>query len=178
MQRVYAGRWVKSRGDRLYTLSFYTAEQSRLGLNLPLHWRTHTLGVSRKPNPILFQGLGHPNPNHKLLYDRSILCPKTLVGSVRSLKTLLKYSLFYYILELYSTFSHCWAIAILITVLKFTLSSYTAEQFPFSIHCGAIPYPNTMLRFSELYYIADVNPISLYCRAIANANTVLAYSQH
>ena len=107
MSRLYAGSWAKSWADRLYTLSYYIVEQIRLGSHLLLHWRTHTLGCCRKPYHISFRWLGHPNPKSLLLHYRSIPCLNILVGSVGYLITLLKYSLFHYIVEVYPKNLHC-----------------------------------------------------------------------
>ena len=58
---------------------------------------------------------------------------KTLVGSVRYLITLHKYSVFHYIVELHSAFLNCWPMPNLNTLMRlvrYTLSSYIAKQFP------------------------------------------------
>ena len=49
----------------------------------------------RKPIPISFQLLGHPNANQLIIHYQSIPCLYTLVGSLRYLNNLLKYRLFY-----------------------------------------------------------------------------------
>ena len=116
-------------GDRPYTLSNYIVEQSRLGSHILLHWRTHTLSFCRKPNPISFRWLGFPNPNSLLLHYRSIPCLNILVGSVGYLITLLKYSLFHYIVEVYPKILHCWALPNPNTLLRCNLSYYIAKQF-------------------------------------------------
>ena len=59
----------------------------------------------------------------------------TLVGSLRNLITLLKYTLFCYIVELYPTITHRRAIPNPNTLLRYTLSHYIAKQFPISIQC-------------------------------------------
>ena len=74
-------------------------------------WRECMQEVGWKlSNPISTRWLAHPNPNSLLLQYRSIPCLNTLVGSGHYLITLLKYRLFHYIVELYPTFLHCWAI--------------------------------------------------------------------
>ena len=100
--------------------------------------------------------LGHPNPNHIISHYRSVPF-NTLVVSVRYLFTLLKYTLFYYIVEQYPTFLHCCAIPNPNTFLRYTLYCFIAEQFPFSIHCWAITNLQTLLRYTQLYHIAEVN---------------------
>ena len=125
-----ARRTEKNWCDWLFTLSYYIAEQHGLQLHVLIYWRTHTFGFCQKPNPISIRWLGHPNPNSLLLHYRSIPCLNTLLGSVLHLFTLLKYSLFDYIVELYPTILHCWAIPNPKTLLRYTLSYYMAEQFP------------------------------------------------
>ena len=73
----------------------------------------------------------------------------TLVGSVRYLITFLKYTLFYYIVQLYPTISHCWAIANPNTFLRYTPSYYIAEHFPISIHCWAITSLSTLSNYGR-----------------------------
>ena len=65
----------------------------------------------------------------KNLHYRNIPCLNTLMGSVRYLITLLKYSLFHYIVELYPDFLQCWAKPISNTLLGYILSYYIAKQF-------------------------------------------------
>ena len=65
----------------------------------------------------------------KKLHYRNIPCLNILMGSVRYLITLLKYSLFHYIVELYPTFLQCWAIRNSNTLLRYTLSYYISKQF-------------------------------------------------
>ena len=67
-------------------------------------------------------------PKSKLFFI-ALPCPNTLVGRVCSLITLLKYSLFYYVVELYPTFLLCCAIPNPNTLLRYTLSYYMAKQF-------------------------------------------------
>ena len=130
MRRVYAGMTAESWADRLVTLSYYLAEQNGLVLRVLTHWRTQTFSFGPKPNPISIRWLGHPNPNSLILHYRCIPCLNTLVGSVRYLIILLRYSLFYYIVELYPTFLHCWAIPNPNILLRYNLSYYMAKQFP------------------------------------------------
>ena len=78
----------------------------------------------------------------------------TLVGSVRNLISLLKYTLSYYIVELYPTVSQYWAIPHPKALLKYSPSCYIAKQFRNSEHCWVIPNPNI---FVEVY------PIILHC---------------
>ena len=68
-------------------------------------------------------------PKSKLfiLHYRSIPCLNTLVGIGRYLITLLKYRLFHYIVELYPTFLHYWAIPNPNTLSRYTLSFYMAK---------------------------------------------------
>ena len=173
MWRVYAGRIAKNWGDRLFTLSYYIVEQSRLESHVLIHWRTHTYGFCRKPNPISIRWLGHPNPNSLILQYRSIPCLNKLVGSVRYLITLLEYRLFHYLVELYPTFLHYWAIPNPNTLLKFTLSQNIAEQFSISIHTElypilrhywGIPYLITLLSNSQIlihcWFIPDLSTLS------------------
>ena len=89
-----------------------------------------------------------PNPTHLLLQYRSITCLYTLVGSIRNLLTLLKYSLFYYIAELYPNFK-------------------TAELCPVLTPCSGIPYLFTLLGNSQ---------ILILCCAMPNPNTLLRYT--
>ena len=58
----------------------------------------------------------------KILHYRNLPCLNTLMGSVRYLITLLKYSLFHHIVELYPTFLQCWAILNSNTLLRYSLS--------------------------------------------------------
>ena len=132
-QYVQEGRWkvkIEATGSTRYHITL-------LNKNL-LHWRTHTLGFCRKPNPSSIQWLGHPNSNPILLHYRSIPCLNTLLRNVGYLITLLKYSLFitllsytqhFYIAERYAILSHRWGIAFFLlcwTIANFnTLSSYT-----------------------------------------------------
>ena len=151
MLRLYAVGWAKSWGNRLYTLSYYIVEQSRLGSHLLIHWWTHWLGFSWKPNPISIRRLGHPNTNSLWLHYRSIPCLNTLVGSVRYLVTLLKYRLFHYNVEPYPTFLHCWVIPNPNTLLMYTLSYYIVKQIPNTITFLSYTQshnPNTLLRYS------------------------------
>ena len=143
MPRVYAGRWVKieAAGSTRFHITLW--EKNLCGSHLLIHWRTHTLGFCRKPNPISIQWLGHPNPNSLLLHDRSIPWLNTLVGSVRYLITLLKYLLFHYIVEFYPILTHCWGQP----YLKRLLSN--SQKL---IHCWAIPNPNTLLRYTFLLH--------------------------
>ena len=104
-------------------------EQSLLGLHLLIHWRTHTLGFCRKPNRISILWLGHPNAKHILFHYWSIASLNTLVGSIRYFIILLKYSLFYYIVELYPVILHCWAIPNSKSLLRYNLSYYIAKHF-------------------------------------------------
>ena len=104
MPRVYAWRWVKIEATGSTRFHNTLWKKNLFGSYLLIHWRTHTLGLCRKPNPISIRWLGHPNPNSLLLHYLSIPCLNTLVGSVRCLITLLKCRLFYYIVELYPTF--------------------------------------------------------------------------
>ena len=115
-------------------------------------------------NPILIRWLGHPSPNSLILHYRSIPCLNTLVGSGRYLITMLKYRPFHYLVELYLTFFHCWAIPNPNTLLSYTQSYYFAEQFPKTntlLHCWAIPNPNTLLWYSLSWNIAEQFPISI-----------------
>ena len=165
MSRLNAGRWAKIWGDRLYTLSYYSVEQSRLGFQLLIHWRTHTLGFCWKPNPISIRWLGHPNPNSLISHYRSIPCPNTLVGSVCDLITLLKYSLFHYIVEFYPTCLHCWAIHNPNTLFRYTLSYYIAKHFSTT---------DTLLTYTKSKYNSKIEPILLHCCAFPNFNTYWA----
>ena len=148
---------------RLYTLSHYILEQNHLGSHLLKHWRTHTLRFRRKPNHISIQWLRHPNPNHILLQCRSIPCLKTLVGSVRYLITLLKYTLFYYIVELYPILTHCWGIPYLFTLLSNSQFQYLAELYPIPAHCWGLPNIDTLLRYTLSYNIVELWLILIYC---------------
>ena len=84
----------------------------------------------------------------KILHYRSIPCLNTLVGSVRYLITLLKYSLF-------------------LTMLSFTQPFHIAEPDPILTHCWSIPYPITLLSNSQRLIL---------CWAIPYLNTLLRYS--
>ena len=163
---------------RLYTLSIYIVQQNQLGSHLFKHWRTQTLSFRQKPYKNSIPWLRHPNLNHMIIQYRSKPCLNTLVGSLRHLKNLLKFSPFYHIVELYQIFLHCWAIPSPNTFLRYTLSYYIAKQFPLSIHSWAKPNPNTLFRYTQLYYIAEVNPNSLHCRAIPNPYTLLGCTKH
>ena len=130
----------------------------------PPNTYTHILGFCRQPNCISIQWLRHPNPNDIFLHYRSTTCLNTLVGGVDYLSTLLKYTLFQYVAELYPILTHCWGIPYLITLLS---------NSQFTIHCWAIPKPNTLLRYSPSYYTAEQIPISIQCWAIPNPKTFL-----
>ena len=118
--------------------------------------------------PISIRWLASPNPNSLLFHYRRIPCLNTLVGSGRYLITLLKYRLFHYIVELYPTFLHCWAIPNPNTLSRYTLPYYIASNSQILIHCWAIPNPNTLSRYTLPYYIAKQFP---------NTNTMLSYTQ-
>ena len=92
--------------------------------NLNAKWCRECMqeGGWKLSNPISIRWLGHPNPNSLLLHSRSIPCLDTLVGSGRYLITLLKCRLFHYIVELYPTFLHCWAIPNPFTSLRYNLA--------------------------------------------------------
>ena len=130
---------------RLYTISYYTVEQNRLGSKLLKHWRTHTLSFCPKPNHISIQWLIHPNPNYILLQYQSIPCLKTLVVILRYLITLQKYILFYYIVELHPTLKHCWGIPYLFTMLSNSQFQYIAELYPVLVHCRTMADPYILL---------------------------------
>ena len=68
----------------------------------------------------LSQELGHPNPYQTLLQCGNLHCLITLVGNVRYLITLLRYTLPYYSVELYPTLLHCWGIPCLFTLLSYS----------------------------------------------------------
>ena len=99
------------------------------------------------PTLISIWRLGHPNPNSLLLHYRCIPCLKTIVGSVRYVIILLKYSLFYYIVEHYQTFLHCWAIPNLNTLLRYPLSYYIATQFPNT---------NTLVSYTQCQHVLKI----------------------
>ena len=130
MPRVYAGRWVKIEATGSTRFHNTLWEENLFGSHLLIHWRTHTLGFCRKPNPISIRWLGHPNPNSFLLHYWSIPCLNTLVGSVRYLITPLKYSLFHYIVEFHPTF---------FTLLSYTQSQYIVEVYTILLHFWRIP---------------------------------------
>ena len=99
MQRVYAERWLKSWDDRLYTFSYYTVENHWLGSHLLIHWRTHTFGFAE--NSTLSQLYDSDAQIQTVFYYiTEVYRLITLAGSLRYLVTLLKYNLFYYIVEL------------------------------------------------------------------------------
>ena len=106
----------------LYTLSQRIAEQKRLGSHIIIHWRYYTVGFCRKLKPISKWGLGHSNPYRTLWHCWKIPCLNTLVGSVRNL----------------------------IILLRYTLSYYSVEQQPALKHCVGILYPNTLLSYTQL----------------------------
>ena len=177
ISRLYAGRWAKSWGNRFYTLSYYIAEESRLRSHLLIHWRTHALGFSRKPNHISIRWLGHPNPNSLLLHYRSIPCLNTLVGSVRYLITLLKYRLYHYIVELFPTLLHCWVVPNANTLLRYTLSYYIAKQFPISILTELYPTLRQNWGTRYLIILLSNSQLLILCWAIPNPNTSLRYTK-
>ena len=177
MPRVYAGRWVKNEATGSTRFHNRLWKKNLFGSHLLKHWRTHTLGFCREPNPISIRWLGNPNPNSLLLHYRSIPCLNTLVGSVHYLFTLLKYRLFHFIAGLYPILTHCWGIPYLNTLLS-------NSQKP--IHCWAIPNPNTLLRYSLSYNFAEQFPLSIHtelypilkhCWCIPYLNTLLSNSQ-
>ena len=127
---MYAGRWVRIEATGSTRFHNALRKINLFGSHLLIHWRTHKLGFCRNPNPISIRRLGQPNPNYFLLHYRSIPCLNTLVGSVRYLLSLLKYSLFHYIIELQPTFLHCWAIPNPNTLLRYTPPYYIAMQYP------------------------------------------------
>ena len=153
-------------------------EQNRLASHLIIRWRTHTLGFCCKPNLISIPWLGHPNPYHKITHHRSKLCLIALVGSVGFFTTLLKYSLFSYIVDFYPTFLHCWIIANPNTLLRYSLSYCFAKQFPISIQCSVTLNHNTKLKYSLSYYIAEQFPLSIHCWPKPNLKTLFRYNQH
>ena len=160
--------------DRLYTLSWYLVEQNRPKSHLSKHWRTHTLCFCRKPSSNSIQWLGHPIANHILLHcRRTIPCLNTLVGSVRYLFTLLKYSQIFsrlsfaqqvYIAELDPILTYCWGIPHVIILQNNSQIQYINELSPILTHCWGRPYLNTLLSNSELL---------IPCWAIPNPNTLL-----
>ena len=147
MPRVYAARWVKIEATGSTCFHKILWEKNLFGSHLLMHWRTHTLGFCRKPNPISIRWLGHPNPNSLLLHYRSRPCLNTLVGSVRYLNSRLKYRPFHYIVELYPTFLHCWAIRSPNTLLGYTVSYYIAKQFSNTI---------TFLSYTQSQHIVKI----------------------
>ena len=84
------------------TISSHRASQDIVGLIHSIH-----SFFCQKPELISSQELGHPNPYDTLLHCGSLPCLSTLVGSVRYLIILLKYTLHYYSVEFYPTFLHC-----------------------------------------------------------------------
>ena len=61
-----------------------------------------------------------------------------MLGSVRYINTLLKYSLLHYIVELYPY---------IFKLLMFTLIHHIAEIYTILLHCWATPYPSTMSNY-------------------------------
>ena len=88
---------------------------------------------------------------HTLHYyiAQNIACLNTLVGSVRYLFTLLRYTLPYYSVELY----------------------------PALIHCCGLLYPNTLLDYTQYEHIAEVNSILIHCLLIPNFIALMRYTE-
>ena len=103
------------------------------------------LRFCRKLNRISILRLGHSNPNHILLHHRSITCYNNLVGSLHYLITFMKYTLFYYIVELYPILTHCWGLPYLFTMLNNSHFQYISELYPISVHCGTMANLNILL---------------------------------
>ena len=80
---------------------------------------------------------------------------------------------FFYIVELYPTFSQCRALHNPNTLLRYNLCYYIAEHFPILTHCWGIPYHNTLLISSKFQYNAELYPILRPCWSIRNIFTLL-----
>ena len=119
----------------LYTLSQCIGEQNQLGSHIIIHRRSYALGFCRKFKLISCKGIEHPNPYHIFLHWRKIPCLNTVVGSVRYLITLLKYTQPYYSIELYPALIHCCGILYLKTLLEHTQYQHIAEVNPIFVHC-------------------------------------------
>ena len=136
----------------------------------------------RKRNSI--QWLRQPNPNHKLWHYRSIPCPNTLVGSVRCLITLLKYSLSYYIVEsytqhlytaeLYPVLTCCWGRSSLSIMLSNSQFQSIAELYPILLHWRGIPSFKTLVRWTLIHYITELYPILTHCWGLFNLIRLLS----
>ena len=149
MPRVYARRWVKigATGSTRFHNTLW--KKSLIGSHFLIHWRTHTLGFRRKPNPISIRWLGHTKIQTiyyciteaypVLIHWWVVYAILLLCWSTACFITLLSYTQHFYIAELYAILIHCWCMPYLITLLS-------NSQKP--IHCWAIPNPNTLLRYS------------------------------
>ena len=148
MPRVYASRWVKI--EATGSTSFHNAflKKNLFGSHLLIHWRTHTLGFCRKPNPISIRWLGHSNPN-------------SLFFITEAYPVLIHWWVVYAILLL------CWSTACFIALLSSTQHFYNAELYPILILCWGIPYLITLLSNSQ---------ILIHCWAIPNPNKLLRYT--
>ena len=104
----------------LYTLSQRIDEQIQLASHIITHSQSYAPAFCPKLKLISSWALEHPNPYHTFLHCGKIPCLDTFVGSVRYLITLLKYTLPYYSVELYSAFIHCCGILCLNTLLEYT----------------------------------------------------------
>ena len=133
----------------LYTLSQCIAEKNQLGWNIIIQWRSYALGFCQKLKLISRKGVGHSNPYHTIFHCGIIPSLKTLVESAHHLITLLRYTLPYYSVELYSALIH-W--------------------------CGIL-YCNTLLGYTQSLHIAEVNPIYLHCRVLSNFNALMSYAE-
>ena len=103
----------------------------------------------RKNNLISIQWFGNPNPYHTILHYRCTPCFNTLLKSVRYLITSLEYSLFYYIVELYTTFLLYWATPNPNISVRYSISNYIAELYPTLVHCRTMADLNMLLSAFE-----------------------------
>ena len=161
------GRKVEATSSTRYHNTLWV----KIGLDRPSKTLTDAyIRFCRKPNLNSIQWLGHPIAIHLFVHYQNTPCLITLVGSLRYPITLLKYRLFYWIVELYPTLLHCWAILNPNTMFRYNQFNYIVEVNPKSLHDRAVSNPNTLLRYNQLWYIAELCPILLHSRAMVDLN--------
>ena len=114
---------------------------------------SYTQILPKNSNLTSIQWFGHPNSYYTILHYRSIPCLKTLVHRVHysftaCFFTLLSYTQYFYIAELYSIRTQCWGMLSLNNLLSNSQFQYVAELWPILSHCWSIHNIATLLSYN------------------------------
>ena len=114
---------------------------------------SYTQNFSKNSNLTSIQWFGDTNPYYTILHYRSIPCLKTLVHRVHysftaCFFTLLSYTQYFYIAELYSIRTQCWGMLSLNNLLSNSQFQYVAELWPILSHCWSIHNIATLLSYN------------------------------